>query len=161
MDRPVYRAPAEQRTHREQPVYETPETFTHALPYVLLKDTPVPVVPLEAMVPIPVTIVDSPRGPDRVVSFGTTQFLIESGLLTGKEVTISRNDNRVTIKIVNMDAANPVYINSKPGMSATGYPLLAGKEWTTQSTREIYIYNPHASASVQIGVAYDLVTELA
>jgi hypothetical protein len=159
MKRPVYRAPAEQRTHREQPVYDKPDTFAHPSPIRLPKDTPIEAVPLEAQVPIPVSVVDTPRGPDRLTSFNTTNATVESL----KEYSISRNDNRRALKIINNDYpafTQTLYINSKPGMGANGYPLLPGKEWTTTSTREVYIYNP-GGASVNVGITYDLVIELA
>lgn len=160
MKRPVYRPPAEQRTHREQPVYDLPDTFAHPSPIQLPKDTPIETVPLEAQVPIPVSVVDTPRGPDRLVSFNTTNTSVEAG----KEYSISRNDNRRSLRIINNDYpafTQTLYINNKPGMASNGYPLLPGKEWNTDSTREVYIYNPAASASVNVGITYDLVIELA
>jgi len=158
MDKPKYALPAEQRTHREQPaVYTRPETFEHPAPNKLPEDTPVPTVPLEAVHPIPVTVVDMPRGPERVVSVGLTNYSIAPG----GEASISRNDNRLRLRLINADAAKTLYVNTKAGSQTQGYPLLAGKELATVSTRELYVYNPDAVVNVQVGVMYEIVAELA
>lgn len=152
-----YVPPSDQRTHREQPpVYAEPATFAHPSAYKLEKDTAIDTVPLEARVPIPVSVVDMPRGPDRVVSFNTAGF----NIAPLQEVTLSRNDNRKLLKVVNNDAVKVVYVNAKSAVGSQGYPLYPGKEFVTSSTREAYIYNPDAVATVNIAVLYELVIEL-
>lgn len=155
---PRYERPTTERTHREQPtVYTEPATFAHPAPREWPKDTPVSVEAIEPVHPVPVTVVSMPRTADRIVSWNAANFAIP---VSGELMVASRNDNRVRLRLINADAAKTVYVNLRSGAQTQGYPLLPGKEWFTESTREVYVYNPDAGVTVQVGIVYDYVAEL-
>lgn len=160
MKRPQYVAPNNQRDgYQQPPVYSPPATFEHADVYVLPKDTPVEIEEIIHQQPIPVTVVEMPRGPERVVTFVATQFTINAQ----QELPLSRNDNRRNLRILNVNAFSNIYIGAKAGQSTNvqGYPLRPGAEIVINSTMPVYLFNAEAVNSIQVGVFYELVTELA
>lgn len=155
-----YTQPPDTRaTWHDRPSYEPPEPFAQEKAYepetavVVTEDLQKSVHP-----PVPVTVVDMPRQPDRVKSFKAFQ----TDIGPGQRWALRRYDNRSMLKIMVVTADSTVYVSHEESAVSTkvGWPLVYGSDFSTTSTREIYVSNPHASAVVTVAVMYEYVTEL-
>lgn len=156
-----YTQPPDNRsTWHDRPSYEPPEPFAQEKAYI--PETAVVVTEdVQAFVhePIPVSVVEMPRTPDRVKSFKAFQ----TDLGPGQRYALRRHDGRTMLRVLTVTAASILYVTheeSTPSVKV-GWPVATDKEFSTTSTREVYIYNPHASATITVAIMYEYVTELA
>lgn len=150
----------------ERSSWVDPPSYTSPVipaPKVLPEDEELPVKAIEPepkpIDPVPVRVMETVRDTRQLVQLVCSQAEIQPN----QAYRISRRDDRVSLRITNLDATKHVYLSelNTQGAVKNGYPVMASREsLPLKTTMEVYVWNPDLTTIVTVAILAEYVTEI-